>query len=106
MHRTRRRDCRHAKLVAGVGAQGIFRHELLGDLPRKSLFDAALDVDFGEFIEFSRWGLAQFHALAGKIGLFGVGLGADGHILARRHRHGASHQPRDTGYQDIALLRG
>jgi hypothetical protein len=26
-----------------------------------------------------------------------VGLRADRHVLARRHRHGASHQSRDTG---------
>jgi hypothetical protein len=37
--------------------------------------------------------------------LFGVGLRADGHVLASGHRHGASHKSRDTRDQDIVLRR-
>jgi hypothetical protein len=37
--------------------------------------------------------------------MFGVGLRADGHILAGRHRHGASHQASDTREQDLVLRR-
>ena len=33
-------------------AQGIFRHQLLGNLPRKRRFDTALDVDFGKLLQF------------------------------------------------------
>ena len=44
-------DLRNPKLIARVRAQGIFRHQLLGNLPRQRLIDAALDVDFGEFLD-------------------------------------------------------
>ena len=45
-------------------------------------------------------------AFAREIGLLSVRLGADGHILARGHRHGASDQSRHARDQDIALRRG
>ena len=89
-----------------MGRQGIFRHQLLSHLPRKPLFDASLDVNFGELIELGFRALAQFLAFAREIGLFGVGLRTDGYILASRHRHRASHEPRHTRDQDIALRRG
>ena len=85
--------------------RGIFRRQLLRDLPRKRLVDATLDVDFGKFIQLVRRILAQLRALAREIRLFGVGLRADRHILAGRHRHGPRHQACDTGDQDIVLLR-
>ena len=44
-------DLRNPKFVARVGGKGIFRHELLGDLPRKVPIDATLDVDIGKLIE-------------------------------------------------------
>ena len=34
-----------------MSGQGIFRHQLLGNLPRKRLINAAFDVDFGKLIE-------------------------------------------------------
>jgi hypothetical protein len=37
LHRTRGGDFGNPKLIARVGAQGIFRHQLLGNLPRESL---------------------------------------------------------------------
>ena len=35
-----------------MGGKRIFRHELLGDLPRKVAIDTALDVNLRKFIEF------------------------------------------------------
>ena len=70
------------------------------------LFDTTLDVDFGQLIEFEFGVLAQLLALAREIRPFGVGLRADGHILAGGHRHGAGHQSRDTRDQDGVLRRG
>jgi len=32
---------------AGMGGQGVFRHQLLGHLPSQRLIDAALNVDVG-----------------------------------------------------------
>ena len=43
-----------------MGAQGIFRHQLLGNLPPEGPIDAALDVDFGKLVEFEFALLAQF----------------------------------------------
>ena len=83
-----------------MGAQGIFRHQLLGNLPRNSLIHATLDVDFGKLIELKFRILAQFLALSREIRLFGIGLRTDRHILAGGHRHGASHQSCDTRDQD------
>jgi hypothetical protein len=37
--------------------------------------------------------------------MFGVRLRTNGYILAGGHRHGASHEPRDTSYQDIIARR-
>ena len=51
LHGTRRGDLRNPKLIARVGGQGILRHQLLGNLPRKRLIDTTLDVDFGKLIE-------------------------------------------------------
>jgi len=67
-------DFRNPKLIARVRSQSIFRHQLLGDLPRKRLIHAAFDVDFGKFIELKLSILAQLLAFAPKISLFGVGL--------------------------------
>ena len=88
-----------------MGGQGIFRRELLGNLPRKSLIDTALYVDLGKLIQFKLGIVAQLLAFAREIRLFRVGLRTDGHILAGSHRHGASNQTRDTRDQDSALRR-
>ena len=53
-------------------AQGIFRHQLLGNLPRKRRFETPLDVNFGEFLLFERDVLAQLLALTREIRPFGV----------------------------------
>ena len=50
-----------------MGAQCVMGHQLLGDLPRQRLIDAALDVDFGKLIELERGVVAQFLALARKV---------------------------------------
>jgi hypothetical protein len=89
-----------------MGGQGIFRHQLPGNLPRKVLIDTTLDVDLSKLIKLKLSILAQLLAFAHQIRLFGVGLRADGHILASGHRHGASHQSRDTRDQDFMLRRG
>jgi hypothetical protein len=89
-----------------MGAQGVFRHQLQGNLPRKLLINTTLDVDFGKFIKLKLAILAQLPAFASQIRLFGVELLADGHIFTSGHRHGASHQSCDAGDQDSVLRRG
>ena len=94
------------EFIARVGGQGILCHQLPGNLPRKNLIDAALDVDFGKFINVKLDIFAQLLAFAREVRPFGVGLRADRHILAGGHRHGAGHQSRDTRDQDVVLRRG
>ena len=89
-----------------MGAQGVLRHELLGNLPRQRRVDTALDVDVGELLLLERSVLAQLLALACEVGLLGVGLRTDGDILAGGHRHGAGHQPGDARDQHRVLGRG
>jgi hypothetical protein len=89
-----------------VGSQGIFRRELLGNLPRKDLIDTALYVDLGKLIQFKRGIVAQLFAFAREIRPFCVRLRTDGHILAGGHRHGAGNQSRNTRDQDSALRHG
>ena len=101
-----RGDFRNPKLIARMGDQGIFRHQLLGNLPRKGLIDTTLGVDFSELIKFKLDILTQLLAFVHEIRLFCVGLRANGHILASGHRHGARYQSRDTRDQDIVLRRG
>ena len=88
-----------------MGPQGIFSHQLLGHLPRQRAIDTALDVDRGKLIKLKCRVVAQLLALAREIRPFGVGLRAHRHIFAGGHRHGASHQPRDTRDQDSVLRR-
>ena len=66
MYRAGGGDFRNPKLIAGVGAQGVFRYQLPGNLPRKVAIDTTLDVDFGKFFELERGIFAQLLALAGK----------------------------------------
>jgi hypothetical protein len=89
-----------------MGRQGIFRHQLPGNLPRQDLIDTTLDVDFGKLIKLKLGILAQLLAFAREVRLLGVGLRPDGHILAGGHRHGASHQSCDARDQDVVLRRG
>jgi hypothetical protein len=46
LHGTRGGDLRNAQLIVCMSAQGIFRHQFLGNLPRKLSIDTTFDVDF------------------------------------------------------------
>ena len=89
-----------------MSGQGIFCHQLLSNLPRKRRFETPFDVDLGKLLLFELDVIAQLLAFARKIRTFGVGLRADGNILAGSHRHGASHQSRDACDQDSVLRCG
>ena len=76
--------------------QGILLHELTSDLTGQRLVEAALDVDGSQFLKLEFGIFAQFLALAGHIGLLGIGLLADRDVLTSSHRHGAGRQARDA----------
>ena len=48
--------------------------QLLSNLPRERLIEAALDIDFGKLIKLTLRILAQLLTLAREIRLLGVGL--------------------------------
>ena len=99
LNRPGSRDFRDSKLVARMGAQGIFGHQLSGNLRGKVAIEATLDVDARQLRELRGGILPQLFALAAQIGFLGVGLRADRHVLAGGHRHGPSYQSRDAGDQ-------
>ena len=59
-----------------------------------------------QFFVFRRRVGLQLLALAGEVGLFGIGLRTDRDIFARRHRHRAGDQAGDARQQDVALGGG
>ena len=82
--KTRGGDLGNPKLIARMGARGIFRHQLLGNLTRDSLIHAALDVDFGKLIKLGFGIRAQFLALSREVRVFDSTIGArfiDGKIV-------------------------
>ena len=80
-------------------AQGIVRHQLVGDLKRQIVNEPAVPINRGEFLSFGFWLIGQFGGFARDIGALGIGLAADRHIFARRHRQGTGGQPRNPGQQ-------
>ena len=83
--------------------QGVMRHELFCDLFGKRVIKAATDIDRCQFPTLACVVHFEFCALALEVGLFGIGLRMHGHILARRHRHGARDQSGDSGDQYAAV---
>ena len=81
------------------------RHELIGDFLRQHWIESSSDVDRCQFAAFARIVRLEFFALAIEVGLFGIRLRVDRHILARGHRHGAGYQPGDSRHHDVAMCR-
>ena len=59
----------------GVGHQGVFRHQLIGDLPCECRIDSSFHIDAGQLLAFEPDVLAQLLALAREIRLLGIRLG-------------------------------
>ena len=94
----------YAELVAGMGCQGVVRHQLLGHLGGEQRLQAAGDVDACQLRVFlSRVG-RELMPLARQVGLLSVGLRADGDVLASGHRHRPGAAPRNTFDQDRAAI--
>ncbi len=82
-----------------VGAQRVFRGQLLGDLARQRRVEPALHVDAGQFVQLILGLGGEFGSLAGEVGFLRVLLRADGDVLAGGHGHRAGHQPGHAGNQ-------
>jgi hypothetical protein len=88
-----------------VGGQRVLGHQLYGDLPGKFGIEPAIDVDRRQFLVLVVDIRRELPALAIEVRLFGIRLGADRHILARGHGHGAGNQTGDSGHQYCAVGR-
>ena len=98
LHRPRAERLGNAELVARVRTQRVVGHQLLGNLLRERVGDAAADVDRRQLPPLALIVGGKFTALQVERGLFGIGLRADRNVLARRHRHRARDEagdPRD-----------
>jgi len=85
--------------------QRVFFHQLSGDFAGKRRIDSALDVNLSEFVALELDIFLQLLAFARELGLLDVGLRADRHVFAGRHRHAASDQTGDSGEQDVVTGR-
>ena len=105
LDRAGRQGVGNAELVAGVGAEGVVRGQLLGHLVRQAGLEAAAHVDGGELAQLGGGLELQLLALLRQVGLLGIGLRMDRDVFAGGHRHGAGRQAGDAG-QEQAALRG
>jgi hypothetical protein len=89
-------------------AQRVMGHQLLGNLFRERGIQTALHIDCSKFLVLGLVVCLDLRAFHAKRGLFGIRLGADRHVLAGRHRHGARDQPGNTGRHHAAVrpIRG
>ncbi len=92
-----------AEFVARMSAEGIVRHELLGDLFGERGVESAGDIDVGQFAMLAGVIGGEFGAFHFEFSLFGVGLGVDGDVLAGGHGHGAGDQAGDSRDHDIGV---
>ena len=60
-----------------MSAQGVFRHQLSGDLICQHGVQPAPDIDGDQLGVLVRAASGQFHALAFQVGALRIGLGAD-----------------------------
>lgn len=86
--------------------QCILGHKLKRNLPSELGFHATIDVDLRQFLFLDLWSFRKLAPLAREIGQLSVGLRADRNVLPGRHGHGTSHEPRNTGKQNIAFCSG
>ena len=94
-----------AELVAGVGAQRILRHKLLGDLCRESRCEPAINVDLRQLAHLGPRLLIERALFSLKVGGFRIGLRADRDVFARRHRHRACRPAGEGGGEDLPAAR-
>ena len=84
-----------------MSVKSVLGHELAGDLLCELRLQASFFVDMGELLPLLDRSLAKRAPLAHEVSGLGVGLRADGHIFARRHRHCARRPSGDRRRQDF-----
>ena len=80
-------------------ADGVMRHELLGDLGGERGIETATDIDGGEFRMFAAIIGNQVRTCQDKISLLRIGLRIHGHVFASRHRHGTGREAGNARHQ-------
>jgi hypothetical protein len=90
-----------SKFVARMGAECIRCHQLSGDRPRESRFESPLHIDARQLVLFGRRLRGQFAPLQIDVCTLGVGLRADRHVFAGRHRKRTGDEPCHTGHENL-----
>ena len=96
-------DIGNAQFIAGVGAEVVMLHQLMGNLLRKRTFYPSGHIDGGQLAQLGRPVGVEFQALAAEVGFFRVCLGMHGNVFARGHGHGACHQACNAGHQNAGM---
>ena len=74
LHGPRAERRRDTQFVAGMGAEGIVRHQLVGDAARQLRFEASSLVNARELFALEFYIVLQLVSLLRQIRLFGIGL--------------------------------
>ena len=94
-----------AQLVARMRPQRAAARQGLRHLARQRRGQAPLLVDPGELSQLAIRVAAKLALLQADVGLLGVALRADRHVLAGGHRQRPGHQPGDPGGDDRSTRR-
>ena len=105
LNRARAERFGNAELVAGMRAERIVGHELLGDLLRERGIQATTDVDRRQLLSLARVVRLSSVRSRSSVSLLGVRLRADRDVLSGGHRHGPRDQAGDPGDQYVAVTR-
>jgi hypothetical protein len=105
LNRARAESRGDAEFVAGMRAQGVMSHQLLGNQFGERGAEAARDVDLRRFPVLACVVCLQFRAFQLEVGLFGVFLRVHGHVFADRHRHRPGDQAGDSRDHYVAVCR-
>jgi hypothetical protein len=88
-----------------VRLEGAVGRQRLRHLAGQRRGQAALLVEPGELAQLALRVAAQLARLEADVGLLGVALRADGHVLTGRHREGSGDQAGDAGGDDRGARR-
>jgi hypothetical protein len=73
---------------------------LVRNLSGQRFIEAAMDVNLRQLLTLEVRVYGEFTLFAGDVGTLGIGLGADRHVFACRHRQGTSNQSGKSGQKD------
>ena len=93
-----------SEFATRMRAERVLRHQLIRDFYGQLVIDATLDIYLRQLLPLEPDILAELFALTREIGMFCIGLRADGNVFTGRHRHRAGNKPRHAGQENLARL--